>query len=98
MDNQFLINFNNIKEIDVPSGNFFLSIDNPIEIQDIKNEDSVLKAIKSFPVPEMNNIENIVNVKKIHFDITDSNKKTICSGEGMISENQIDVLELKCNI
>lgn len=95
MDNQFLIHFREIN--DAPrGGNFAVSINNPIEIQDIENEDNVLKAVKSFSVMEMKNANNMANAKKVHFDITDSKKKNMFYfGEGMINKNQIDIIKIE---
>lgn len=95
MDNQFLINF---KEATTqPVSNFTPSFNNPIEIQDVRNKDSVIKAIKKlFSAMEMVNAEEIVNnVKKVSFNIIDSNKNMLWLGEGTINENQIDIIKIE---
>jgi hypothetical protein len=88
MDNKFIIDF---YENPPAKDNFAVSPNNPIEIQDIKNQDTILKAIKElFPYLGM------VNVKKVSFTIRDPNNDTaIWFGEGEVNENQLDITEIK---
>jgi len=101
MDNQFLINlyFYKIPETPTMSRNFSPLQDELIEIKNIKDKDDVSEAIRLFDFRSKNiDSKNIVDGEEVNFSIRDSNKNTLWSGKGVVNGNQIDVLELKCDI
>jgi hypothetical protein len=90
MNNNFLIYFQEIKPQGIGPDGIEVSPENPIEIQDIKDKEVIIKMIKeSFFRMKM------ANAKEVSFNIKDSdNKTTLWSGKGNINENKIDITEI----